>query len=87
MPWHIYILRCKDNKLYAGITSDLERRVREHRSGRGCRFTRCRIPVKLVYSERSSSMPEALKREAEIKRLPRKGKLELIRSGWARKKP
>jgi len=82
MPWHIYILRCKDNRLYTGITSDLKRRISEHKKGRGCRFTRCRIPVKLVYSEKATSRPAALKREAEVKDLPRRKKLQLIRSIW-----
>lgn len=87
MPWRVYILRCKDNKLYTGITSDLRRRVKEHKKGRGCRFTRCRIPVKLVYSEKSSSRKEALKREAQVKDFTRRKKLQLIRSTWRHKKP
>jgi putative endonuclease len=78
--WFVYILRCKGNLLYTGITSDLERRMRQHRSGNGCRFTRCRIPVKLIYREQVSGMSDALKREAEIKRFPRKKKLAVIRN-------
>jgi putative endonuclease len=78
--WFVYILRCKGNLLYTGITSDLKRRIREHRSGNGCRFTRCRIPVKLIYSEQVLGMSDALKREAAIKRFPRKKKLAVIRS-------
>lgn len=79
MSWYIYIIRCKDNRLYTGITKDLERRVKEHNSGYGCRFTKYRAPVELVHSEKASSRPGALKREAAIKRLTRKKKLELIR--------
>ena len=79
-PWFVYILRCKGNLLYTGITSDLKRRVRQHKSGNGCRFTRCRIPVKLIYNEQVPGMSEALKREAAIKRLPRKKKLAVIRN-------
>jgi len=78
MSWYIYIIRCKDNKLYTGITKDLERRVKEHNSGYGCRFTKYRTPVKLVHSEEVISRPEALKREMEIKSLRRLKKLELI---------
>ncbi|MDD5692571.1 MAG: GIY-YIG nuclease family protein [Candidatus Omnitrophica bacterium] len=78
MSWHIYIIRCKDNRLYTGITKDLERRVKEHNSGYGCRFTKYRAPVELVHSERAGSRPEALRREAQIKGLPRVKKLELI---------
>lgn len=78
MSWYIYIIRCKDNRLYTGITKDLERRVKEHNSGYGCRFTKYRAPVKLVHSEEAASRPEALKREAAIKSLRRVKKLELI---------
>jgi len=78
MSWHIYIIRCKDNRLYTGITKDLERRVKEHNSGYGCRFTKYRAPVELVHSEKAGSRPEALRREAQIKGLPRVKKLELI---------
>ena len=77
MSWYIYIIKCKDTKLYTGITKDLERRVKEHNSGYGCRFTRYRAPVELVHSEKAANRPQALKREAAIKRLPRKKKLEL----------
>jgi putative endonuclease len=77
MPWRIYIIECKDGKLYTGITTDLERRVKEHNSGNGCRFTKYRAPVKLLYSEASRTRPQALKREIQIKRLPRKKKLAL----------
>ena len=75
--WHVYIIECKDSKLYTGITTSINRRVLEHNSGRGGRFTRCRRPVKLVYSQRVSSRSNALKREAEIKKLSRSEKLGL----------
>ena len=78
MYWHIYIIECNDGKLYTGITNNLERRVKEHNSGNGCRFTKYRIPVKLLYSEEASGKPEALKREARIKQLSRQEKFELI---------
>jgi putative endonuclease len=80
MLWHIYMLECKDGKLYTGITNNIERRIKAHNSGNGCRFTRYRIPLTLVYSEDCSSRPDALKREAQIKKLPRKKKLELFNS-------
>lgn len=79
MSWHIYILKCKDKKLYTGITNNLERRVKAHKSGNGCRFTKYRIPLELVYSEKARSRPKALRREAKIKSLPREKKLELIK--------
>lgn len=79
MPWHTYILKCKDGVFYTGITNNLEQRIRAHNSGNGCKFTRCRIPVKLVYREEAQDRSSALKREAEIKSLTREKKMELIK--------
>jgi putative endonuclease len=79
MPWSVYIIECKDSKLYTGITNNLERRVKQHNSGNGGRFTKYRRPVKLVYSQKVSDKPAALKREAAIKRLERPQKLALIK--------
>ncbi|MDD4900212.1 MAG: GIY-YIG nuclease family protein [Candidatus Omnitrophica bacterium] len=78
MPWHIYILECKDGKLYTGITNNLSRRIKAHNSGNGCRYTKYRAPVKLLYSEEVLDKPSALKREIQIKRLRRPKKLALI---------
>ncbi len=78
MAWYVYIIKCKGFLLYTGIAKDLKRRIKEHNSGKGCKFTRYRVPVKLVYNEKARSRSIALKREAAIKRLPRKKKLELI---------
>ena len=79
MSWHVYIVQCKGSKLYTGITNNLERRIRAHNNGVASRFTRSRKPVKLLYSEQYSTKPEALSREAQIKRLPREKKLQLIK--------
>ncbi len=81
MSWQVYILECKDRKLYTGITNDLERRIREHNSGNGCRFTKYRRPVKLLYNEELPNKIKALGREAEIKGLTKKRKLLLINAG------
>jgi len=78
--WSVYIILCKDNKLYTGVTNDLNRRLLEHNSGHGGRFTRFRRPVKLVYYREASSKSTALKDEAEIKKLSRKEKLDLVGS-------
>lgn len=86
MPWHIYIIKCKDALLYTGITKDLARRVKEHNAGCACRFTRGRAPVKLVYAEKAASRSEALKREAAIKRLRRMKKVELFKRKSERRK-
>ena len=78
MPWYLYIVECKDGVLYTGITTDLKRRMREHNSGNGCRFTKYRAPVELLHSEKLRSRSAALKRELKVKSLSRKKKLELI---------
>lgn len=77
-PWCVYILRCADDTLYTGITTDLERRLQTHAAGRGARYTRARLPVELLYSEGAASRSAATRRELEIKRLPRRVKLGLI---------
>jgi len=77
MPWYVYIIQCKDSKFYTGITNNLQRRIKAHNSGNGGKFTSCRTPVKLLYSEEVLGRPEALKREAQIKSFPRIKKLEL----------
>lgn len=79
MTWFVYILRCRDGSLYTGMTNDLPRRLSIHRSGRGGAYTRSRLPVRLVYSERRRTRGAALRREAELKRLPRSAKLALVR--------
>ena len=75
---YVYILRCGDGSLYTGWTNDPDRRLRAHQSGRGAKYTRAHLPVTLVYHESFETKSEALRREAEIKRLPREKKLELI---------
>ncbi len=79
MPWHVYIIQCKDGKLYTGITNNLHRRIKAHNSGNGGKFTKYRAPVKLRYSEKVLGKSEALKREARIKQLSREEKLKLIK--------
>lgn len=76
--WYVYILLCKDQTLYCGITDDVQRRLEVHRSGKGAKYTRGRGPLELVYTEQCASHSEALKREAAIKKLPRPMKIKLI---------
>ncbi|MGM0510485.1 MAG: GIY-YIG nuclease family protein [Thermoplasmatota archaeon] len=78
--WYVYILRLDDNSLYTGITTDLERRIEEHREGRGSKYVRSRLPCRYVYTEECDSRSEALRREAEIKSWSKKNKEELVRS-------
>ena len=74
----IYILRCADGSLYTGWTNDLGKRLASHQAGRGGKYTRARLPVELVYSERFDTKSEAMRREWEIKQLTRAEKLRLI---------
>ncbi|MGE4553120.1 MAG: GIY-YIG nuclease family protein [Desulfovibrionaceae bacterium] len=74
-PWYVYLLRCADDSLYCGVTTDLERRLAEHNAGTGARYTRARRPVALAGAARAAGRSEALRLEAAIKRLPRNRKL------------
>ena len=76
----VYIIKCSDNTLYTGYTTDLKRRIKEHNEGEGAKYTRGRTPVELVYYEKKSSKSSAMKREYEIKQLKRKEKFELIKN-------
>ena len=78
MMWYLYILRCKDGSLYTGITTDVEKRLESHQSGKGAKYTRGRGPLALVYKEECVDHSEALKRELEVKALTRAEKLKLI---------
>ena len=75
----IYILLCANNKYYVGCTSDLERRLLEHQSGRGADFTKGHLPFKLVYTEEYSTLEEAYKRERQLHGWSRAKKEALIR--------
>ncbi len=74
----VYIVKCKDNTLYTGYTTDLDRRVTEHNKGIGAKYTKGRLPVRLVYFEKHDSKSEAMSREYKIKSLSRSKKLKLI---------
>ena len=76
--WHLYILRCRDGSLYTGITTDVEKRLETHQTGKGAKYTRGRGPLELVYREECGSHSDALKREFEVKKLTRQQKQELI---------
>ena len=76
--FYVYILECQDNTLYTGYTVDIKERVNTHNAGLGAKYTRGRLPVRLVYKEVLASKSDALKREYEIKSLSRSNKLKLI---------
>ena len=81
--WYLYILRCKDDSLYTGITTDVEKRLEAHRTGKGAKYTRGRGPLELVYREECSDHSGALRREMEVKAMSREEKLKLIQNSLA----
>ena len=76
--WYLYILRCGDGTLYTGITTDVEKPLTAHRTGKGAKYTRGRGPLELVYREELPDHSTALKREHEIKAMARQDKEKLI---------
>lgn len=76
---YIYILECSDGTYYTGWTNQIEKRVKDHNAGKGAKYTKSRLPVKLVYLEESATKEEAMRREYAIKQLSRQEKEELIK--------
>ncbi len=79
VPWHVYIIECRTEDLYVGITQDVNERIAKHNKGTACRYTKFRRPVKLIYTEQLPTKFEARQRELVIKKYSRKKKLELAR--------
>ena len=77
--WYLYILQCRDNSYYTGVTIDIPQRLDRHNSGKGAKYTRSRRPCKLVYFEEHESEADARRREREIKGWRREKKHELVR--------
>lgn len=80
--WYVYLLRCADNSLYAGITTSIERRILEHNNcnKKGAKYTRVRRPVALAYSEQLTDRSEASRREYQLKQLTKREKEKLVSS-------
>ena len=76
--WLVYMLRCADDSLYTGITNDLEKRLETHNAGKGARYTRARLPVKVVYQELVENRSSASIREYQLKQLSRSEKQRLL---------
>ncbi len=79
--YYFYILRCADNSLYCGMTSDLKRRLKEHNSNgtKGAKYTRAKKPVVLVYSENFPDIQLAMARESEVKKWTKSRKEQLVK--------
>lgn len=78
--YYIYLLECADKSIYTGITTDLNRRFKEHKDGKGGAYTCSRGVIRILYFEKFKTRSLALRREAEIKKLDRKKKLNLVKS-------
>ena len=76
--YFVYILKCADNTLYTGWTTDIEKRVAQHNAGKGAKYTRARLPVVCVYVKAFDTKQDAMRREYEIKQLSRAQKEELL---------
>ncbi len=80
---YTYMVRCADGTLYTGWTTDVERRVKCHNTGKGAKYTRSRLPVELAYTEAFETKEEAMQREAAIKKLSKERK-ELLVAQWGK---
>jgi len=76
--WCVYMLECADGSLYTGMTNDLEQRLASHQEGKGAKYTRARLPVKLVYHEPANNRSAAARREYQIKKLSAAKKRALL---------
>ncbi|MDI6788431.1 MAG: GIY-YIG nuclease family protein [Planctomycetota bacterium] len=76
--WYVYLVRCQDNSIYTGITTNLKRRINRHNQRKGYNYTAHRCPVKLIYHEEYPDKSSASKRESYLKGLTRSKKEELV---------
>ena len=76
--WFLYMIRCRNGNLYTGISTDVERRLTQHQSGKGAKSLRGKGPLKLVYQKQIGSRSDALKAESAIKKLPKTEKEKLL---------
>lgn len=81
--YFVYLLECADKTVYTGITTDVERRLREHVDGKGGHYTSARGAKKVLYAEECRDRSSALKREAAIKKMTRRQKLAMVQAGRA----
>ena len=78
MIWIVYMLECSDNSIYTGITNNIEKRIKMHESGKGAKYLRGRLPIKLLHKEVFLSRSDASKREILIKKMNHKEKRKII---------
>lgn len=78
MPYYFYLARCSDNSLYCGCCKDLKSREAMHNSGKGAKYTRSRLPIQVVYHEEFTTLADAMKREAHVKKWSKTQKEDLV---------
>jgi putative endonuclease len=86
MKYFTYIARCNDNSLYTGSCNNLKNRELRHNKGQGARYTRARLPIKIVYFEKFDTLTDAMRRESQIKGWTKIKKENLIKFGHPTKK-
>ena len=79
MAWRVYLLRCADDSLYCGISKNLEHRIAQHNAGKGAKYTRSRLPTKLVAASDELSRSDALKFEYAVKQQPAGRKIDAVK--------
>ncbi|TWT16586.1 GIY-YIG nuclease family protein [Streptococcus sp. sy010] len=80
---YLYVLRCRDNSLYTGYTTNIDRRLKTHQTGKGAKYTKSRLPVELIYWESFDSKSQAMSAESLFKQKTRRQKLDYIASKTA----
>lgn len=81
MIWYVYLLLCKDESFYCGITNNLQERLKKHNLGKGAKYTRARLPVTLLGFVKVKDKSEALKLELQIKKMKKQDKLLFFKKG------
>ena len=79
-PWYLYVVLCSDSSLYTGITTDIKRRIKEHNSGYGAKYTRGRGPVQLMLLKQYKNRSDASKAETKFKKFRRKKKIQIVKN-------
>ena len=79
--WNVYIVKCEDGSFYTGITTDIRRRFKEHKTGKGGHYTKSHKITKLLYTEKYTNQKDALRREFQIKGWRKDKKIKLIKFG------
>ena len=78
--WSVYLLRCADKTIYTGVTKDIKKRIAAHNKGRASKYTRGRLPVKLLAVTKCMNRTQALRLEINIKKLPKEKKIEALKN-------